>query len=155
MRTLSPAALLAGNAQQTGEVYLVLLTISHPNIAQPIRVVNNNENVTSRGDLFVAFPFEIDLPGEDSDNPPLARLRIDNVDRMIVNSIRQIDSPPSVTIEVVLASQPNTVEVSFDSLVMRNVGYDAAVVTGELVFEQIVVEPVATTMTPAKFPGLF
>lgn len=155
MRTLSPAALRAGNAQQTDEVYLVLLTIAHPGLAQPIRVVNNNENATSRGNEFVAYPFEIELPGEDSDQPPLARLRIDNVDRMIVATIREIASPPSVTIEVVLASQPDTVEVAFESLVMRNVSYDAVAVTGELVFEQIVVEPVATTMTPAKFPGLF
>lgn len=155
MRTLSPVALRAGNAAQTGEVYLVLLTISHPNLAQSIRVVNNNENVTSRGQEFIAFPFEIELPGEDSDQPPMARLRIDNVDRMIVSSIRDIATPPNVTIEVVLASQPNQIEISFEALIMRNVSYDAASVTGELVFEQIVVEPVALNMTPAKFPGIF
>jgi len=117
--------------------------------------VNNNENVTSRGQEFVAFPFEIELPGEDSDQPPTARLRIDNVDRRVIAAIRDISAPPNVTIEVILASDPDFVEIAFDALVMRNVGYDAASITGELVFEQIVVEPVATNMTPAKFPGLF
>lgn len=155
MRTLSTAALRAGHAQETGEVYLILLTISHPDLTAPIRVVNNNENVTSRNNFFVAFPFAIELPLEDSDQPPRARLRIDNVDRSIVASIRAIDGPPTVTIEVILASQPNTVEASFEALVLRNVSYDAATVTGELAFEQIVVEPVASNFTPAKFPGLF
>ena len=155
MRTLSPAALQAGFEQQTDEVFLVLLQITHPNLPDAIRVVNNNENVTSGGALYVAYPFEIELPGEDSDQPPLARLRIDNVDRLLVATVREIATPPQITIRVVLASQPDTIELQFQGLTMRNVTYDAATISGELVFEQILVEPVATVMTPSKFPGLF
>lgn len=154
-RTLSSRAIASGNAQQTDEVWLVLLTISHPELPEPIRVVNNNENVTSRGNEFIAFPFDIQLPGEDPDLPAKARLRIDNVDRRVVNTIRSITSPPSVTLEVVLASAPNTVEISFEGLVMREVEYDVSAVTGDLVFESIFTEPITYTMTPSRFPGLF
>lgn len=155
MRTLSPTALRAGFEQQTDEVFLVLLQITHPNIPDAIRVVNNNENITSNGELYVAYPFEIELPGEDSEQPPLARLRIDNVDRLLVATVREIATPPQVTIRVVLASSPDTIELQFEGLNMRNVIYDAATISGELVFEQIMVEPVSTTMTPSKFPGMF
>jgi hypothetical protein len=154
-RTLSSRAIESGNAPQTDEVWLVLLTISHADIPEPIRVVNNNENVTSRGHEFIAFPFDISLPGEDPDMPSKARLRIDNLDRRVVNTIRAITSPPNVTLEVILASDPNTVEISFEGLTMREVEYDVQAVTGDLVYESIYTEPVTSTMTPSRFPGLF
>lgn len=155
MRTLSQVAVESANAQQTGEVWLCLMTITHPSLPQPIRVVNNNEDITSRGNLFQNFPFEIELPGEDPDSPPRARLRIDSTDRTIVNAIRTISSPPVITLEVILASQPNTVEIAFDGLTLREVTYDVRSVSGELVFESIFTEPITTQMTPSRFPGMF
>lgn len=154
-RTLSNRAIASGNAQQTDEVWLVLLTISHPELPEPIRVVNNNENITSRGQEYISFPFEIDLPGEDPDMPSKARLRIDNIDRRIVNIIRSISSPPSITLEVILAADPSTVEIGFEGLVMREVEYDAQAISGDLVYESIFTEPITSTMTPSRFPGLF
>jgi hypothetical protein len=154
-RTLSSLALEAAHAQQTGEVWLVLLTMTHASLTAPIRVVNNNEDITSRGNVFQAFPFDIELPGEDPDSPSRARLRIDNVDRTVVNSIRSIDTPPQVMLEVILASQPGTVEVAFSGLTLREVDYDASSVSGDLVFESIFSEPISATMTPSRFPGLF
>lgn len=153
--SISQRALGASLQQQTDEVFLVLVEIGHASLSEPIRVVNNNENVTSLGNLYVAFPFEIDLPGEDSDRPPGARLRIDNVDRTIVQTLRRIASPPTVTIRIILAATPDTIELELAGLTLRNATYDAATVTGDLAFEQIMVEPVATMMTPAKFPGIF
>jgi hypothetical protein len=154
-RTLSPAARRSANAAQTDEVWLVLLTIAHPALNEPLRFVNNFASIESRGELFVAFPFEIELPGEDAEGQTDARIRIDNIDRQIVRALREIASPPSVLLEVVLASQPDTVEASFDGLVLRDAGYDALVVTATLKFEQIVLEPVTVQMTPSRFPGLF
>jgi hypothetical protein len=153
-RSLSNTALASLQAQQTGEVWLVLLTITNPGAAT-IRVVNNTEDVVSRGATFQAFPFEIELPGEDPDSPSSARLRIDNVDKRIVEAVRSIVSPPLITIEVVLASQPDTVEIAYSNLTMRSVEYDAESVRGELTFESIYSEPVTLTITPNRFPGLF
>lgn len=154
-RTLSNAALASINAQSTSEVWLVLLTLSHATLPTPIRLVNNNEDVVSRGNTFIAFPFEIELPGEDPDQPPKAMLRIDNVDRRIVQTIRSITAPPTITLEVILASAPNTVEVSFTNMTLRNAQYDVSTVSGELTFDSIYTEPVTLTMTPNRFPGMF
>lgn len=154
MRTLSNAAIAAMNAPQSGEVWLVLLTISNPSI-ETIRVVNNNEDIVSRGNTYLAFPFEIELPGQDPDSPSSARLRIDNVDKRIVEAVRSISTPPIITIEVVLASQPDTVEIGYTDLTLRAVEYDVNSVRGELTFESIFSEPVTLTMTPNRFPGLF
>lgn len=153
-RTLSGNALASIHAVNTAEVWLVLLTISGSGMTT-IRVVNNTADITSRGQVYQAFPFEIILPTEDGDNVPRASLRIDNVDRQIVEAVRQIQTPPQVTIEVIMASAPDTPEVSFANLVLRNVTYDAGYVQGELAYESIFTEAVTYTMTPSRFPGLF
>lgn len=153
-RTLSAAAVASLNAQESGEVWLVLLTISNPGITT-IRVVNNTEDIVSRGNTYQAFPFEIELPGQDPDTPASARLRIDNVDKRIVEAVRSITTPPQVTIEVVLASQPDTVEIAYSNLTLRSAEYDVDSVRGELTFESIFSEPVTLTITPNRFPGLF
>lgn len=154
-RSLSSAAIASMHAQETGEVWLVLLTINHASMAQPIRVVNNTEDITSRGALFQAFPFEIILPSDDPDSPPKAIIRFDNVERTAIATIRSITSPPSVTLEVILASQPDTVEISYPNFALRNVRYDATVIEGELTFEGLYTEPITYQMTPSRFPGLF
>jgi hypothetical protein len=154
-RTLSSTAIASQNAQETGEVWLVLLTISHADLATPIRVVNNNEDIVSRGLTFQAFPFEIVLPNEDPDQPPKAYLRIDNVDRSVIAAVRGISSTPSVTIEVILASAPNNVEIGYSGFSLRNVTFDVAQIEAELLFESIFGEPITASMTPSRFPGMF
>jgi hypothetical protein len=155
MRTLSATALASAHASDTSEVWLTLLTLTHSSLDVPLRFVNNNVSVTSRGNLFLAFPFEVEFPGEDEESPGEARLTIDNIDRSIVNTIRTIFGPPTVKFEVVLASSLNTVEASFDGLSLRNVTFDATKVTGVLRYEDIVTEPISLNMTPQRFPGMF
>ena len=90
----------AVNAQETSEAFLILITIDHPDLSQPIRVTSDAVDTTSRSNLFVAFPFELTLPADSEDRPPRASLRIDNVDRQIVQAIRDITSAPSVLMEI-------------------------------------------------------
>ncbi len=142
--------------QETGEAFLVLLTISHDDLAQPIRVVNNQENITSNGNLFVAFPFEIELPGSGGNSLPEVTLRIDNVDRQIVQAIRSISGAPTVTLEVIMASTPDVIEAGPYEFTLRNATYDALAVEGRLQFKDILNEPYpADSFTPSGFPGLF
>lgn len=154
-RNLSTAATTSANAQFTDEVWLTLLTVESPELDAPLRFVNNNVSITSRGNVYLAFPFDVDFPGQDEESPGEARLTIDNIDRMIVNFVRTISAPPNVTIEVVLASSLDVVEASFSNMTLRNVSYDAKAVTGLLRFEDIVIEPVTYAMTPERFPGMF
>lgn len=154
-RTFSTAATTSINAQSTDEVWLTLVTITSSEVPAPLRFVSNNQSVTSRGNVFIAFPFDLDFPGQDEESPGEARLMIDNIDRSIVNFVRSISIPPKVSIEVVLASSPDTVEASFSNMTLRNVTYDAKTVSGLLKFEDIVIEPVTYAMTPERFPGQF
>jgi hypothetical protein len=104
---------------------------------------------------YIAFPFQIDLPSEDTEQPSSARLKLDNVDRSIVEAIRGLSSAPTGSFEVVLASQPEVVEAGFYDLTIRSADYDALYVEAALTFEQIYTEPVTVELTPARAPGLF
>jgi hypothetical protein len=143
------------NDSQTSQVWLTLLTINHPNLPSPLYFCNNYSNITSNGNVFLAIPFEIVFPEDSPDAVGEAKLKVDNVDRVMVDTIRSIASPPTITIQVVLASQPDTIEVQLDSLTMRNVEYDAASIRGTLRFEDVATEPITLTMTPSRFPAMF
>lgn len=156
MRNLSAVLQRAAYAQDTKEVVLLLLAIDHPNLVSPIRVVNNLEPITSQGYTWAAFPFEVSLPSESDDQIPSMPLKIDNVDRQIVTAIRNLQGAPDITLDVVVASQPDIVEATFVGFKLKSVSYDNLVVEGEMRLEEILSEPFPQhRMTPSLFPGLY
>lgn len=155
-RTVSNTAKAALFAPETGEAFLILLTLSHPDLAVPIRVSSDAVNTTSRGDLFIAYPFDLTLPDGEEQRPPRARLVIDNVDRQIVATIRTLQSAPTLLIEIIRASDPNTVEAKFSDFKLFDITYDSQVITADLTLEDFTAEPYpAATFSPSLFPGLF
>lgn len=157
-RVLSAPATAAIAAEETDEVFLVCVKISHADLVAPIRVVNNIEDITRTEDAvsvdYVGLPFEIELPDE-GERPGETRLSVDNVDRRIVEAIRTIQSPPDVEIRVVLASQPDVIEYELTGLTLRDATYDVSTVQGYLRFEDLQVENACDTITPSRFPALF
>ncbi len=155
-RALSQTARQALYAGETGEVFLVLLTLSHPSLTEPIRVSSDAVNTVSRGDTFIAYPFDLFIPDDTESASPRARLTIDNIDRQIVAAVRNATTAPSILIEIVLASDPDTVEASFPDFKLTNVKYDAISVSGDLTIEDFTSEPwPAAVFSPANFPGIF
>jgi hypothetical protein len=154
-RSLSSAAVRALTAQETGEVFLMLVTITHDDIA-PLYFANNTETITSRGHDYLGWPFQVALPDEREDAMPAVQLRIDNIDRRIMESIRGLSTAPAVALEVVLASAPDVVEAGPFAFTLRGVEYDALTITGTLAPEDVLNEPAMQfSFTPDLFPGLF
>lgn len=163
-RNLSPAARRAMFAQESDSVWCLLVTLSHPALAKPIRVVNDivpaDENgdmyVMSRGEKFVCYPFEVDLPADDGESVSQVSISIDNVDREIVDNLRAIKTPPTVALEVGLAESPDVIEAGPYTMSLVSAEYDALAITGELAFEPILsASAVSGRYTPAEYPGLF
>lgn len=157
MRTLSPGALQAMLASETGNVFIMLLTISHPTLAQPICVCSDAVPTVSNGVNYQPFPFQLGFPSDRADQIPQCSLTIDNVDRSIVTAIRNMGIvPPTLEIQLVTSETPDTVEAAIAPLTLRNITYDALTVTGTLSFEQILAEPFpGDLVTPATLPGVF
>lgn len=155
-RPLSSRALDALHAPETAEVFLLLLTVDGAFPDAPLRFVNNMEDITSRGALYLACPFELVLPEDFADRLATVSLRVDNVDRRMVQAVRELGSPPAITLEVVLASAPDTLEAGPFAFTLRNVEYDPLVLTGALKFEDILNERFPQhAVTPATVPGAF
>jgi hypothetical protein len=141
--------------QNASNLPLVLLKIEHADLSTPILVANNKANITSNGDVYIGFPFDIVLPDSKENSPPVAKLSISNVSREIGQAIRSISTPPSVTISVVRQETPDVVEMEFPGMVMTNVSYDALSVDADINFEDLTREPYpAYTFSPANYRGI-
>lgn len=147
---------------------IVLLTITGDGITTPIRLADGYTQrlsetaddvvygVRSRGHDFVFLPLELTLPSEEQDGAPRASITMHDVTREILPVIRSISSAPTVLMELVLSSSPDTVEASFPDLLLSGVPYNAESIRGELTVESDASEPFpAHTFTPAVCPGLF
>jgi len=153
---VSAAAKAQAVAQHADDPFLLLLTIDHADIADgPLYLANNREPVVSRGNTYVAFPLSVGLP-TDSDQAPEARVTASNFDRRLGRALESITTPAECTIELVLASTPDTVERSWGGL-----SFTAAAITAETVsvgLSHINYWDQAwprKRITPKGFPGLF
>lgn len=135
-REVSLTALQAMLSQQTGEVFLVCLKISHDELASPLRFVNNTEPIIRADGEYLPAAFEFRLPDDSEDNVPTAEISIDNVDRKIIESVRGLKKAPELEVNIVLASSPNTVEVGPVEFKLKEFRYDAQTISATLGYEE-------------------
>ncbi len=155
--TVSLTAMQSMFAQQTAEVWLMCLKIEHASLAQPLRFVNDMQDLLRSGGTHIAFPFQITLPQDSETEQVQVQLVIDNIDRQIVQQIRTLSSAPTITLEVVLRSNPNTVEAGPFVFTVRSASYDALAVTLTLGYEIDLLNMPSNKwrITPALCPGTF
>jgi len=108
---------------------------------------------------YLPFPFEIELGSSEPGSFTGARLKIDNVDRSILAAFRSIkpsDQAAEVSIRIVLASTPETVEFETPPLAWRSITYDTISIQGELSAPSFFVSAFpAHHFTPTDYPNLF
>ena len=156
MSRLSPAATEAALAPETEKVFLHLLTIETSGGAV-LRFVDNNQNVSSRGNEFFAAGFTIILPEQTDNAPRPCRLAIDNVDLSIFQTIKQaVGQEVSVTVCVIMADTPDVYERGPLKYRLRNVKANKETVEGE-VYDFYLVDRKfpKDTYTPEDFEGMF
>lgn len=155
-RSLSSTALRAVFAQETGEAFITLLTLTHPTFGLPIRVCDDGQDLVSAGQTYQQFPFNLTMPEDTDEAPPTLQLSIDNVDCTIVNAVRSVSGDPiEVVMEIVMASSPDVIEAGPLRFLLRDVEYTVDVVTGTLAYEDILNEPYPDeSFNPADYPGL-
>ncbi len=164
---LSPSALKALFSPDSDDTLLCLLTLSGSNLLSPIRLSDGYTQrlsetdtdilygVVSRSQQYIFLPFQLSLPTEE-EAAPRATITLHDVTRLLLPNVRQLTSAPSVKIELVLASNPNVVEVDMGEFLLANISYTADTISGELTLESFEMEPFPSgTFTPNYFPGLF
>lgn len=143
-------------ASESAEVWVTLLVIEHADLAEPIRLCNNNEDVISNGETFIAWGFPPILPTEAEGELPAIEMTLDNVGRELTTALRAITSPITVTEYVVRASDPDEIEAGplvYESRVIRYLDTNVRI---ELGSESLMTEPFpGDVYTRTTNPGLF
>lgn len=167
LTTLSPEAIKSFFSPDADDQVILLLTFSASGMTTIrladgfTKTISSNDDdivygVTSRSQDYIFLPIEVTLPTEEEESAPRATITIHNVTRYLTPVIRSITTSINVKIEVVLASTPDTVEVSFEGLQLSGIQYDANTVTGTLTMDSFAQEPFPQhQFAPIWFPGLF
>lgn len=153
---MTSPAVIARNAQNTGEVFLALLTMTHESLDTPLYFVNDLVNLTSNSIEYVSWPFDLPFPEVGGDTLPSLTLTIDNVDRAIWTAIKDITTPIDVTLSYVIKSNPDQIEGGPLYLRMLNVEVGITTISGSLNFEDLLNSPYPSeSYVPSTSPGLF
>lgn len=168
LATLSPAAVKAMFSPDADDTLITLLTLTGTGIATPIRLANSYltrisetadevvYGVVSRSNNYLFIPFNLSLPTDEHAVERQCDITIHDVTRYLIPSIRSLAAPPSVLVELVLRSAPDTVEISFGSFRLTSIKYNRDNITAKLTDDSLTVEPFPQhTFTPSVAPGLF
>lgn len=141
-------------ALRSGEVNITLLEIDHPNLASPARLSTDTVATTHGGNVYVPCPALVQFLQRVPGAIPTARIQVDNTSQLLLEATRSVVQPmPTVTMTVVLASDPNTVEIQ-QTLFLAQAEITAAQISGELTMAPVD-GPFLRRVSPAITPGLF
>ncbi|MBB3523076.1 DUF1833 family protein [Rhizobium sp. BK456] len=165
-RNLSPGFIAALYSQESDEVIICLLTVTHDDLEEPIYLSSDATTrlsddplvygTESRGEQYIFLPFDFTLPDDRGDSPPRVQLTMDNIDRSLVTILRSFQTPPSIMLEIILASDPDAVEITMPLLQMSDATIEDHTISVTLVADGLINEPhPAGQFTPGAFPGLF
>ncbi|MEG9884425.1 MAG: DUF1833 family protein [Hyphomicrobiales bacterium] len=166
MRDVSDRLKEAIFAQECQEIAVMLLTITHPGLAETWRLSSDNAVVfdeekqlrgtISRGERYNFLPMQITLPEEGDDSGHAIKIKLDNVSRELTPLVQSTLTPARVDLEVVLADAPDLVELSFPDFALISADVDAGSATLTLSVDAMMNEQFpCDTFTPSSFGGLW
>ena len=124
------------NKLSADEMLLVLLQIDHPFLVAPIRLVNDNKDFTSVGEVFLAMPFELKRQDDVKGELPKIRLIVPNVGRGMIKWIDGSGGGRDAIITAMLArrSSPSVIEEQL------TLGIESVDITTERVIFNLVIQ---------------
>lgn len=157
MRTFSNNAKNSLIQLMTDEVWLALLHLKVD--AQNFYVVWPTDSpVTSNGQDYAPYPFDLILPVESLEANESAQITIDNVDLSLVSALRSAVQPLQFNLKLVLASTPNVIEFELADLMSDTIQFDASKISATLAVNDVWNQKFPSRggqYDPAQFPGLF
>lgn len=99
---------------------------------------------------------KIRLPVDDGETVREFLLEIDNITLDLIENLRSVTGDIGVKIQLILASDPDQIQIEHNDLVLRTVTYDKQKITGRIALDNfLAVEMTGERYTPTNFPGLF
>jgi hypothetical protein len=140
--------------QESEDPFLTLVTLTNPFFTA--RLVNNSKDISSRGQIYSCLPMKITLPVDDGQTARSFSIDIDNVSLSLITGLRTVVGNIGVTIEMVLASMPDVVQMSFDDLSVSGITYNATKISATIIMDNfLAVAMTSEVYSPSGYPGLF
>lgn len=136
---------------------LLLLEITHPDLAVPARVVNDVENITVRGNEFIACAFSLTLPDDVDQQTPTAKLSVDNIGRELTQWLEYSNGGKGAKCRImaVMRSTPDILEMN-TSMDLSGISINNLTVDGALGYKNTLMQPaVAVRYDPKTAPGIY
>lgn len=166
-RATAIAARAALEDPASPDALLAFLTIRHPALPAPLRIVSDVMDYVQGGDTYIGIPFGFKLLSDD-ESVPRTQLRLSNVDRQIGQALRAMTGRAEVQLQLMstadfdLGTDPRVeigsaaVIYGFQHFALVNASVTATEVTGELILQDYSVEPWPNVRaTQDRLPGLF
>lgn len=166
-RVIDADAKASLEAPESVDALLAFLTVTHPALPDPIRVVSDVMDYVVGGLTFLGLPFEFGILS-DGEGPPMTELRMQNVDQRIGRALLGLNDRAKVTLEIRtsadfdLSQDPRT-EIPGGSVLYRFADFDlidvtatAADISGRVMLRDYSQEPwPGQRCTQSRMPGLF
>lgn len=157
MRSYSPEFVSTISRIAPEEMPIIALEIDHPDLPDPIRVVNDNQDLTSQGKLFKAVSFKIVLPEDLESQAPKATLSVSNVGEELMHWIESSAGGKGATVRIIelMRSRPDLIEYE-TTMGLSNVTADMKEVSSPLGYENLLSKPsIGVYYRPDTHPGVF
>ena len=144
-------------ATSAPEAPIILLEITHSGLTEPVRVVNDTQNITSNGHEYIACAFRCTLPDDLENQLPKATLSVDNVGKELMYWVETSAGGYGAQAHFmqVMRSRPDLVEWEI-TLALSNVKATVQEVSADLGYDNIFSRPAITMRyDPFSAPGIF
>lgn len=140
-------------SQVQSDAYLTLVTIH----TSPVyRLVNNIEDLTSRGNVFTAIPMSFDFSSDDGETIQTIKLNIDNISLEMIDWVRSLTDEVQVTIETVFSGNLDVPEITISNMTIKLIDYDAFTISATLSAADDLNQQIPSDeYTPLQWAGLY
>jgi len=136
----------------------IALEITHPNILEPLRIINDNCDLIIGGETFIAFDFELNFFDDVENELTKASIKVQNVGRELVKWIESSLGAKDAIIKIMFVrrADPDEDKIIIPSQVSRTV-----ITTKDITFDLIIAKNNFTqrgtrfTFSVEKAPGAF
>ncbi len=136
---------------------LLFLEVNAPSFSGPLRIVNDTQNWTSNGVLYLGVPFGFKLPDDTRGQSPRAQLVLDNVGRGISDDLEGLQANEVVMARLMVSDRanPNAIERDY-YLPITAVTISGATATAQCGVDYLMrQQAVKLRANPFTMPGIF
>lgn len=156
-RSLSNAAVRNVLATSADEPLLAAIEILHQDLAVPARFVNDTADIHIEGSRFLACRFDLDLPDDQDEQEPEAKLEVDNVGRDLTQWLEQSQGGKGAKCRILMLLRSTPHNLEFDmTLDLTGLEINNFRVSGRLGFKNTLKQSAVTVRhDPTSTPGIF